>query len=169
MKKRNSDFKVSEAGFTMVEFIMIMVIMAILSVMVMTRTLQPSEYQARGAAQKMVADIQYVQALAMSTATRCGINFNMGGNSYTLFSGSPATPLTDPVQRTDYTVQYGTGFYSNVHLSTVNIGGTTTLYFDSRGRPYNASGTALAADGLVVLNGATNITIARETGFTTST
>lgn len=168
MNGQHLNLRKQSRGFTMIELIMMITIMAFLSIMVVTRTLQPSQYQKVHAARKMVSDIQYAQVLAMSTARRCGVSFNVGGNSYTVFIGSPATPVTDPVSRTNYIVQYGAGSYSNVNITDANFGGTATLYFDSRGRPYNGSGTALAVDGLVVLNSSTNITVARETGFTSS-
>ncbi|MBI1871336.1 MAG: prepilin-type N-terminal cleavage/methylation domain-containing protein [Chlamydiae bacterium] len=153
-------------AFTLVELMIVITVIALLALIPLSRGI--SSFQPPLAAQKLVSDIQYVQALAMSTSTRCGVDFNVGTNAYTLFSGTPSTPLTDPVNQGTYTVQYGTGVYSEVSLSSASIGSTSTLYFDSRGKPYNGSGTALTSDGLIVLNGAINVTVTRETGYTAS-
>ncbi|MBI1884655.1 MAG: GspH/FimT family pseudopilin [Chlamydiae bacterium] len=150
------------SGFTLIELVVVISVMALLAVLVVSRGV--TDYQAPIAAQKLASDIEYAQALAVSTATRCGVDFSVASNRYTVFSGTPATPVSDPVNGGNYTVQYGSGNYSEVTLSSVSFNATTTLYFDSRGRPLDSSGNLLTSDGTAVLNGPRTVTVTQDTG-----
>lgn len=154
-------------GFTLIELVVVLTILGILSVLVINRGV--SDYQPPLAARKLAADIEYARILAMTSGTRCGVQFHPMPNYYIVFIGSPATPATDPINQGSYTVQYGSGVYSEVTLSNVNFNGTTTLYFDSRGRPLDESQHPLTLDGTVVLSGVATVTVTRETGFTYQT
>ncbi|MDP3979823.1 MAG: GspH/FimT family protein [Chlamydiota bacterium] len=164
MACKHSD-ELPRSGFTIIELVVVITIIGLIAIIPLSRGLMATSYQPPVVANKLIFDIRYAQALSMSTASHCGISFNVAGNAYTLFVGSSATPLTDPVNQGPYTVQYGSGAYSAINLTSANFGGSPTLSFDSRGRPLDGTGTFLAADGTVVLNSSMNVTVTRETGY----
>lgn len=153
------------AGFTLVQLIAVLAVLAVLSVLAVSRGLSPSGFQPRVAAGKLVADLQYAQQLAMTGSQRHGIAFDKSQNRYTVFSGTPATPVTSPAGQTPFIVQYGQAPLSHVVLSSVDFDGTNVLYFNSQGRPLGGSGGGLASDGTIVLNSSVTVTIVRETGY----
>lgn len=158
-----SIFLSPEAGFTLLELITILVVVALL-LSISTRMI--SNFQSPIVSKKLVSDIRYAQQLAMTSGQRCGVAFDISGNSYTLFSGTPSSPATNPITQTSYVVQYGSGSYSDVNLLSANFNSTATLYFDTQGRPLDSGGTALSSNGTVLLNGSVTITVNQETGFT---
>ncbi|TAL28606.1 MAG: prepilin-type N-terminal cleavage/methylation domain-containing protein [Nitrospirae bacterium] len=158
-------------GFTLIETIMVMVIIAILAVVVVVRN--PFDaIKLRSAARKVAGDIRYVQKLAISNQTRAGMAFN--ANGYSVYRDmtvaapypaavSPGDPCsTDPLN--NFIVDFNDprcSNYSGVTIAPPFI----TIAFNSLGSPVNAAGVAIGPETVTVTyNGSQTITIAAGTG-----
>jgi prepilin-type N-terminal cleavage/methylation domain-containing protein len=152
----------SMEGFTLIELIMVIIIMAIVAVMVMPRWTATSltfEYQSR----RVLEDIRYAQGLSVNSGQRYRFVktssttyqvLNEAGSAVLLPSGETSVTLTDGVTL---------GSFTNLPNNLVA--------FDSLGIPYTTDtypGTALASTAVIPLSSGSNthsIQISPETGY----
>lgn len=148
----------SRRGFTLIELAMVIAISAILAVVAYPTLRDLGNFGLAAAARGLVADIHFVKNRAVSTHAICGVAFSPAGDSYTLFSGTPATPLQHPLRPgQDYRVNLGA---QGVDLVVASFGGGTQLRFDALGQPLDASDQPFLAQGRAVLaRGGANDTV----------
>lgn len=148
------------AGFTIVELVMVIVVLGIISVYAVTRSAPPAEVTLPSQAQKMASDIRHAQTLATTWGRRLRITITEGANgtynvSCVTAGAAPcnANPVIDPAT--------GNGF--NVALQqNVQLAGTATLDFNSLGQPTAAANYTLTSGTAVV-----TVTVAALTGYVT--
>jgi prepilin-type N-terminal cleavage/methylation domain-containing protein len=155
-----------QKGFSLLEMVMVIVIMAILAIAAVVSFSHLTSIRVSEAANKLKADIQYAQSLAMKTRVRCGVIFS--GNSYTVFENNDtADPAVDPLNQRNYIVNFNTGEFRGVTITSVNFGGTPVVKFDREGTPYDGNDVALpsaVANRRVALNNNTYVVVAATTG-----
>jgi prepilin-type N-terminal cleavage/methylation domain-containing protein len=174
----------TERGFTLIETIIVMVIMAILAAVVAVRWSPFDTIKLNNATRKVAADIRYAQKLAISsqisTQTKAAIEFNANGycvfNDVTLRTGvcAPASALTkspgDPCS-TDSSNYFIVAFndsrcetYSGVTITTDLT--NNIVRFNSLGTPFDDTGVVINIDKTVTVtyNGTKQITIGTGTG-----
>jgi MSHA pilin protein MshC len=127
-------------GFTLFEFIVVMILVSILAAYASIRTPSTTVFSQSSVTEQIKRDIRYTQTLAMSLNTSYRIIFST--NSYTI---SPTTP--DGV----YTVNMPSGI-------TLSPG---TIIFNATGAPISAASVTITATG----GGSTTISVSAETGF----
>ncbi|MBI4211802.1 MAG: GspH/FimT family pseudopilin [Deltaproteobacteria bacterium] len=142
-----------QRGFTLIEFITVLVITSILAYSAVTSF----DFQSTRldlAAKKLEADIQYAKVLALTRGETYGIAFEPNSNRYIVFVNSSATPIADPKQPTQsLIVNYSTmADFSGVTLVSASFGATSTLLFRAQGMPKDGNGTDLVSQGQVVLS-----------------
>lgn len=118
--------RVAEAGFTLAELIVVILITGILAVVVLPRFFQTQDFEAQGTFDQVLATVRYAQKAAI--AARCNVRVSFAGNglSATFESVAPCTgPVLDPVKGGAIVVTGSAG---------VAISGTTFV-FDPLGRP----------------------------------
>lgn len=149
-------------GFTIVELIAVIVIIAILTVVITQEDPGP-RIGMQASAEELIAAIRYTQMLSMSRGERFRINFF--ASSYTITDITGVTFVNHPA-----TNATSTALPAGVTL-TVNAAITSSfLAFDGKGIPYVTSstpGTALSATGIVTLTSGSEaiaINIHPETG-----
>lgn len=153
--------KSQREAFTLIELVTVMVILGIMAVAVAGPTLSLLDsMRSSAAAARMTADIRYTQRMALGSGLRTWVSFDATNERYSLFVEDPLNPgkagrvaAVNPLDLTTNVVQFGSGAFANVGISSANINSTTELEFDSFGKPYDANGVALAAVGTVVLTG----------------
>jgi len=160
-------------GFTLIETIIVMVLVAILAAVVVIRNPFDS-IKLDSAARKVAADIRYVQKLAISNQTRAGMEFNTNGyNVYRDMTG-PYLSATSPGDScstntfNNFVVNFTQPRCSNYNGVTI----TTTLplsivKFDSLGTPYDGNNSLLVAGSNTIKlshSGVTDQTITIEAG-----
>jgi prepilin-type N-terminal cleavage/methylation domain-containing protein len=134
-------------GFTLIEVICVVLIMAIAAAIVFAGLSNTSDLQAESAARTAMADLLYAQNLAIATQQNVYINFDLVNGDYSLCSSLPAgatTYLTNPVSQASY-INTWTG--TNWSLSLTNFSGNTAMCFDALGTPwlYNTASQTQAA------------------------
>jgi len=148
-------------AFTLIELVTVMVILGIVAIVVAGPTLSLLDsMRSSAAAARLTADIRYTQRVALGSGLRTWVSFDATTEQYSLFVEDPANPgkanrvaAVNPLDLTTNAVQFGSGPFANVGISSVDINSTTELEFDSFGEPYDANGVALTSAGTVVLTG----------------
>ena len=162
------------SGFTLIELVLVIVLMAILGVVVAVSLQGYSDIKLNHAVDKLVGDLRYAQQLAITTQSRHGMTVN-STSQYTIHrDGSPDAAIQDPVNLgSNFVVSFTT--YQQGQLTGVVFtsatpfcgGANSVMEFSSIGAPTDTSGTLLACTSTITLSysGSTKqITIAPNTG-----
>lgn len=151
-------FKTKILGFTLVEFIIVLVLLGILAASV--NILWPGRIINLAAQASLLADdIRYTQSLAMTKGERYRL-VQISADRYQIANSSGAV-VTFPLRDNPTVLGQGIGFTSPIG---------TVVVFDSRGIPYsdtNVPGTALADPLSFVLSSegrSKTVTVFPETG-----
>ncbi|MFH0790597.1 MAG: type II secretion system protein [Candidatus Omnitrophota bacterium] len=133
-------------AFTLIEAIMVIVIVAILAVLAVPRFETFYFIKLNGAVKKVVADIRYIQQLAVSEHTDTKLVFNTVTESYSAQKFNPAAGgwvnITDPFTRANLSVNFTTDpQYKGLNISTTNLL-SNTLRFDWQGNPQEGTDAA---------------------------
>lgn len=153
----------SHFGFTMLELIIVMIVIAIISVIALP-TLNISTINAEGQADQLVSDLMYTRVLAQTTGKRYYL-IKLSSNTYQIRDSSGTAILYPGTGSQTITLKSGITFSSVTNLPN------NLVAFDSKGTPYtdtNSPGTLLAATASFVLtdSGATNsVFITPTTGW----
>lgn len=124
----------SAAGFTLVELMVVVMILAIAAAIVIPNFTGSADFQAMSAARMVVADLQYAQDAAVTGQTSITVDFDTDAHSYTLSNASG--PLVHPMTKADYTMSFPAmrGFES-VRLAAVFGTVDHSVTFDVTGSP----------------------------------
>lgn len=160
----------SKKGFTLIEVVLVLVIVAILAASVNIGINGISSARLNGAARRLVSDLRFAQQVAITKRIRHGIIFT--ANSYTVFENDlPADPARNPQGGGDFIVDFTTGDFAGVTISTTPPQTTLpglVVKFEPSGRPLDGANAALtAATNQVTLNyngSPKTVTITPETG-----
>ena len=118
--------RVRQAGFTLAELIVVILIVGILAVFILPRFFQTQDYEVQGTFDRVLATVRYAQKAAIGA--RCNVRVTFAGNSLSAAfeTVAPCTgPVLDPVKG---------GAIGVTGSSGVTIAGTTFVY-DALGRP----------------------------------
>lgn len=158
-------------GFTFVETIVVMVIIAILgAVMVVKNPFQAMKIYS--ATRKVAADIRYAQQLAKATQTRCGLLF-IGSTGYAVFTNnntatrarSAGDPCADDGAG-NFVVNFSTSQCSSYNGVTISQALPSSIVkFNSLGTPYGGDDNLLVSSVITLsLGGTTSRSITIEAG-----
>lgn len=166
-------------GFTLLEMILIIVIVAILGAVITLNLSGLSTVKLNNAVNKVVGDLRYAQQLSITTQSRHGLTIEAAGDSYSvhihtggagLCGGEPC--IKDPTHLgQDFIVNFDTyqqGQLKDVRFVTATpFCGGSVMEFNSIGTPTDTVGTVLACASTITLahSGTTKtITISPSTG-----
>ena len=164
------------AAFTLIELVTVMVILGIVAVAVAGPTLSLLDsMRSSAAAARLTGDIRYTQRMALASGLRTWVSIDATNEQYSLFVEDPANlgkadrlAAVNPLDLTTNVVQFGSGPFANVAISSVDMNSTTEIEFDSFGKPYDANGVALTSVGTVILTGNVAVQIRPVGGFVES-
>lgn len=140
----------SQKGFTLLEIVVILLVVAILSVAVIQRIGNVTAMKAAAFAKKLRADIRYAQNVAMTRNRRTRVYFNGIGIAPVFAPGfgyavavdgsaggdcSSFTLVDSPDRSGSLAVTLGTGDYAGIIINTAP--NPACLEYDSLGTPYN--------------------------------
>jgi MSHA pilin protein MshC len=161
--------KRDDAGFTIIELIVIMMIVGILAVAVIPRFSDRSTFDSRGTRDGLLSALRYAQKSAIAQ------------RRYVCVSTGATTTVT---YETTYTTAGNINCTGNVNLPTGDVGcsgpstgnrvcapstvtvDTASIYFSPLGRPVNSDRSAASSDVTIGVSGASaNILVEKETGY----
>lgn len=125
-------------AYTMIEMLVVVVIMGIVAVIAWPDEDAAAREQARLAAERFENDVDYARSLSLSDpADPAAIKIEPDNNRYFIARKStPSTPVTHPVTKKPYIVQYGPGGTPGLDQVTIEgaeLGGDALLVFESTG------------------------------------
>jgi len=124
-------------GFTYAEVLTITAVLGVLALVGLTSVnLRPNEAEA--AARTFASNVAYAQAQAIARPDLgCLIKVNSSTKSYWIaLTASPDTPVTNPITKLPYLVQFGSGAanrLTDVTIGSYSFGGDAVLGFDAFG------------------------------------
>ena len=150
----------SKSGFTLIEIIIVVVILAIAGMAAIPLMSSASSVQIRSASNLIAADIEYAKSMAISRGQNYSILFDAGANSYQILDKDDSV-IQHPVKKG---FLYEMDFTNDSRLDQVDITSTTfpsgKVTFDCLGSPDNGGTITLNSDGKVV-----TVTIEPVTGY----
>ena len=147
----------TDAGFTLIELVLVIVLLAIVSVTAVIKW--PSGLDRQAAAREMKRAIRYAQHMAMtreydtSTNRPWGMTISLVDNQYT-------------VERSDHSERAGVEFTARNLLgkASYTISGND-IFFNGLGEPINANGEPLAIATTYTVSGTLDLNVCPETGY----
>ena len=148
-------------GFTIIEILIVVVIIAIAAMMAVPMVGSADSMQVRSAADVIAADLEYARSMAISRQSIYTVVFNKSNESYQLVD-SRGEVIEHPVRKGfQYIVDFGSSSQLNkIDIVDAAFGGTSQISFSSAGAPSSGGVVSLRA-------GETTATISVEpvTGF----
>jgi len=131
---RRSGRNESSPGFTLVEMLVVVVILAIIGAVVIPLAIGTGGMEAMSAARIIAADLQYAQNVAMTRQSPVTVQFDTPGDSYSLSNASG--PLKHPMTQADYVVDFQSKReFGQLDIVTVYFEGSQIVVFDELGSP----------------------------------
>lgn len=162
-------------GFTLPEIVVVMTIAAILAATAAPSIVNLGATRSAAAARQLVRDLTYARQRAIATGTRHWVVFNTATQTWSVLMENPAAPgrggataMNDLATGRSFVQSMNAEPFLGVSLTSVSIGGGSEVGFDWRGKPLNASATALASDGTITLTGSRTVSVKANTGYATT-
>lgn len=139
--------KCNNNGFTMVEILIVVVVIAIAAFTAIPMISSAGSIQIRSASNMIIGDIEYAKSISITRSQPYSVVFDTTNERYRLEDQS-GTVITHPVRKQfDYIID----FKNDGRLSKVNIVSTTfsgnKITFDSLGSPVGNGGTIIIEAG----------------------
>lgn len=157
------------AGFTLVELIAVLIIVAIMA-SVAAATMNLGSARSALAAKQLLRDMTFARQRAIATGTPTWVVVSPGSNLWSVLAENPANPgranastMTDMATGKPYTINLGVNDFVGVSITSCNFDGGTEVGFDWLGKPI-AAGGPLAAQGAVVLTAGRQVIVEAGSG-----
>ncbi len=141
------------SGFTLIELIAVIVILAVLAAMFVPRAPNKAAMTLTGRAAQLASDLRYVQALSMTNGQRYCLTLTPSspytGYSMTTAASGCVTTIAHPGNLSQ-PIPICSGATSATCLTATGLP-NGYLQFDGLGQPYTAATTALAANAVLTL------------------
>jgi prepilin-type N-terminal cleavage/methylation domain-containing protein len=154
---------VCNAGFTLIEIMMVVVLLAVAGAMAMPFLSSAGSLQAMAAADIIAADLEYAKSLAISRAQVYSVVFSVGSESYQI-EDQGGNLVPHPIKiGFNYVVDFANDSrLSQVDISQVSFDATSEVRFDYLGSPYNGSSTPLNSGTVTVKQSSLSRTVSVE-------
>ncbi len=148
---RNAMPTVVRHGFTMIEMVVVMAILAIAAAIVVPMMSSAGAMQVRAAVNMVAADLEYAKSMSVSRGQRYSVVFDKTNETYRIIDDS-GTTIPHPIKKGFlYTINFrADSRLSQVDIFDANFDGTDRVSFDYMGSPFNGTGTPLNS-GVVTL------------------
>lgn len=142
MKKVN--FQQSRAaGFTMIEILMVVVILAVAAMIVVPSLSSAADMQVRSAANAIAADLDYARGLSVTRQKNYSVVFDPDTESYQIQDDTAAV-IKNPLTNQDFAVDVDADSrLRQVDINSADFDGDGSITFNYLGAPVNSAGTAM--------------------------
>jgi MSHA pilin protein MshC len=153
-------------GFTLVELIVTLLVVAILAVAALPRLLNIQTFDNRGFLDETISALRYAQKAAIASRRNVCVNFSLTSLTLNVASvaGSTAacdTALKSPMGDASFQIPRSGRQPSNAVFQSLN----PTFHFDALGRPRTSPDNPVARQIIQIVGVAQTIKIESETGY----
>jgi prepilin-type N-terminal cleavage/methylation domain-containing protein len=143
---RNSNTRIVRHGFTMIELLIVMAILAIAAAIVVPMASSAGSMQLRAAVNIVAADLEYAKSLSISRGQKYAVIFDKTTESYRV-TDETGTTISHPVKKGfPFVVDFrNDGRLAGVDIVDVSFDGLAAVSFDSLGSPYHGTGGSAAS------------------------
>ena len=154
----NRDVLFKREGFSLVELVVVIAVVAILTgaVAVSVDELNGNT-RLSNAATRALADIRYASELAMTHRREVDVYVTAGQDRYEIKWHDTGAYVPSPQGGGDLSVTFGSGDYSGITMSTSGLGGP--LSFDSIGAPLISGGAFGNPTSVMLLNSKVHVVV----------
>jgi prepilin-type N-terminal cleavage/methylation domain-containing protein len=156
-------------GFTIVELLIVVVIIAIAAAMAVPLMSSAGSLQVKSAANMIASDLEYAKSMAISRGRRYSVVFDEDAESYQI-EDENGDVIAHPVRKGfDYVVDFSARGLGKVNIVSASFDSTVEVKFDFLGSPYDGDGGPLNSGVVSLSAGSSTATIVVEpvTGFIT--
>lgn len=141
------ELRSTKGGFTAIELLVVVVIMAIAALTVVPMMTSASSMQLRSAANMIMADLEYAKSMAISRGQNYSVVFDENAESYSIEKDSSVIP--HPVKKGfDYIIDFQNDSRLNrVDITDVDFNTNSSIQFDCLGSPDNGGTVSIQAGG----------------------
>ena len=135
---RNMNERIVRHGFTMIELLIVVAILAIAAAIVVPMASSAGSMQLRAAVNMVAADLEYAKSMSISRGQKYAVVFDKNTESYRITDASGAT-ISHPVRSgSPFIVDFRSdGRLSQVDIVDVTFDGASAVSFDYLGSPYS--------------------------------
>ncbi len=139
---RRCDLRATSGGFTIIEILLVVVIIAIAAMIAVPMMSSAASVQIRSAANIIAADLEYTKSMAISRQKNYSVVFNTANDYYEVHD--PNGIIRHPVKKGfDYKVDFSSDSrLDKVVIDNADFDSSNTITFDYLGSPYSGSGTS---------------------------
>ena len=167
-RKSQCDLRCQSGGFTLIEVLLVVVIIAIAAMTVIPIASSAASVQIRSAANMIAADLEYAKSMAISRGQYFSVVFDETTESYRI-EDQNGNVIPHPVKKGfDYVVDFrNDSRLSRVDIVDADFDTTSEIKFDYLGSPYDGSDGPLNSGVINLQAGGTTATVRVEavTGF----
>mgnify|MGYP001357651744 CR=1 FL=1 len=152
-------FIMSTKGFTLIELIITMCIIAIFTAIAMTKSdIGTNNFNSQIALDQITSDIDLAQSIAFAKNDTITIVFSVENDNYKLYTGPDdnRSIIDDFPGSNDGMVSFATGRLASIDISSINFNNSNELQFLPLGN--------VKSGGSIQINSATTITVSDITG-----
>jgi type II secretion system protein H len=155
---QNRKLRIVQHGFTMIELMVVLAIIAIAAAIVVPIASSAGSMQLRAAVTMVAADLEYAKSMSISRGQRYSVVFDSTNEAYRVVDQNGATikhPVKGPTF--DYVVNFRNDSRLNgVDIVSAGFDGASAVGFDYLGIPYRvdsvgANPAALQSTGVITL------------------
>ena len=157
--KINKKNRMSDKGFTLIELIITMCIIAIFTAIAMTKSdIGTDNFNSQIALDQITSDIDLAQSIAFAKNDTITIVFSAENDNYKLYTGPDANRsiMKDFPGSNDGIVSFASGRLASIDISSINFNNSNELQFLPLGNVKNG--------GSIQINSTTTITVSDVTG-----
>ena len=140
---RQSKLKIAESGFTLIELIVVMVVIAIAALLAVPMISSAADVQVSSAAHMIAADLEYAKSLAMTSQQNYSVAFDPGNDSYEI-RNTDGNVIDHPLKAGSlFTINLqNEGAVKHVDITAADFDSQTAVTFNYLGSPYSGTTTA---------------------------
>lgn len=157
--KINNKNRMPDKGFTLIELIITMCIIAIFTAIAMTKSeIGTDNFNSQIALDQITSDIDLAQSIAFAKNDTITIVFSAENDNYKLYTGPDANRsiISDFPGSNDGIVSFSSGRLASIDISSINFNNSNELQFLPLGNVKNG--------GSIQINSTTTITVSDVTG-----
>ena len=144
---RNTNAGIVRHGFTMIELLVVVAILAIAAAIVVPMASSAGSMQLRAAVNMVAADLEYAKSMSISRGQRYAVIFDKTAGVYYRYRvvDQGENPIRHPItQKLEYVVSFQSDArLGQVKIAGVNFNGMDKVSFDSLGSPFDGTGANL--------------------------